>query len=513
MMNEFIQSFDERVKPEIEYSNSEPSSNAMSVSEFLRLTDNAIRGFGTAVVVGEISEIKAYSHIYFKIKDDTSSVDCVMWSSSKASLNFEPKIGQSVEIIGTSSVYQKTGQFKLIVNSMRPLGLGLIMERLKALQAKLYNEGVFNIHKRPIKRFINTVGVITSTDGRVVHDIEMTIKRRNPLINILVYPAAVQGEGAAKSLISALNLANEDNRADVLIIGRGGGSFEDLLPFSDELLVRETAKSKIPIISAVGHEPDFALTDYSCDLRAATPTAAAEIVSSLTTYDLNNTLDKIMYDLDRHIHTLSDNIRMKLSYLVKTLDKTSIKTILYSRELFLRNCISKLNSSVNFRMNANSSILSKFENILSKYEGKVYISRLDSSVNDHMNAMTNSMLNKVKRLQDILEFESRCFTLDNNINNRINRLNQAIKSSVYMLEQLSVKSKLDRLESNYIKNLTSLENLNPLSVLKRGYSITFDDKGKTIDFASVKKDMMIETRLDKGSIISKVIETKENENK
>ena len=148
MMNEFIQSFDERVKPEIEYSNSEPSSNAMSVSEFLRLTDNAIRGFGTAVVVGEISEIKAYSHIYFKIKDDTSSVDCVMWSSSKASLNFEPKIGQSVEIIGTSSVYQKTGQFKLIVNSMRPLGLGLIMERLKALQAKLYNEGVFNIHKR-----------------------------------------------------------------------------------------------------------------------------------------------------------------------------------------------------------------------------------------------------------------------------------------------------------------------------------------------------------------------------
>lgn len=511
MIERFIQSFDERVKPEIEFSNSAPSANAMSVSDYLRITDNAVRSFGTAVVVGEISEIKNYSHIYFKIKDQSSSVDCVMWASSKASLSFEPKIGQSVEITGTSSLYQKTGQFKLIVNSMRPLGLGLIMERLKALQEKLYQEGVFDFHKRPLKKFINTVGVITSTDGRVVHDIEMTIKRRNPLINILVYPASVQGDGAAKSLINALNLANEDNRADVLIIGRGGGSFEDLLPFSDEQLVRETAKSRIPIISAVGHEPDFALTDYSCDLRAATPTAAAEIVSMLTTYDLNNTIDKMMSDLDRLIHSISDDIRFKLSYLVKTLDKTSIENILYSRELLLKNCISKLDASVNASYNRNLNILSKYDSILSKYEGKVLLSRIDSSINSHMNNMTNCIENKVNKLKEILSFDSRILGFDSNINGRLFLLNQAVKNSVYMLEQISVKSKLDKIRSDYIKNLTTLENLNPMSVLKRGYSITFDENGKLLDYDSLKKDMTIVTKVEKGCIISRVIDKKENE--
>lgn len=511
MIDNFIQSFDERIKPDVEFSNSEPSVNAMTVSDFLRITDNAVRSFGTAVVVGEISEIKNYSHIYFKIKDDTSSVDCVMFASSKASLNFEPKIGQSVEISGISSLYQKTGQFKLIVNSMRPLGLGLIMERLKALQEKLYNEGVFDFHKRPIKKFINTVGVITSTDGLVVHDIEMTIKRRNPLINILVYPAAVQGESAAKSLIKALNLANEDNRADVLIIGRGGGSFEDLLPFSDEQLVRETAKSRIPIISAVGHEPDFALTDYSCDLRAATPTAAAEIVSSLTTFELNNVLDKIIYDLDRLIHTISDEICFKLSFLVKTLDKASIENILYSRDLLLKNCITKLNASVNAEFNKNISILSKYENILSKYEGKVFLSRINASINSHINNMTKCIENKVNNLKALLSFDSRIIGFESNLNSRLYILNQSVKNSVYKLEQVSVKSKLDKICSDYIKSLTTLENLNPMSVLKRGYSITFDENGKLLDYDSLQKDMTIVTRVEKGSIISRVIEKIENE--
>ncbi len=182
----------------------------MTVSDFIKITDNALKNFGNAIVVGEISELSNYRHLYFKIKDEFSSVDCVMWYSAVQALSFKPEIGMKVEIIGNSSVYQKTGQFKLMASSMRQVGLGYIMEQLRILQEKLQKEGIFDLLHRPIPKFVNTVGVITSTEGRVVHDIQMTMQRRNDAVNIIVYPASVQGQGASRSLIEALHQANNE---------------------------------------------------------------------------------------------------------------------------------------------------------------------------------------------------------------------------------------------------------------------------------------------------------------
>ena len=179
------------------------------------------------------------------------------------------------------------------------------MERLLRLKEKLRLEGVFDYHKREIPEFIDTVGIITSIQGDVVHDMAVTMKRRNPGVNIIVYDAKVQGEDAPSSLVAALKKANEEALCDVIIIGRGGGSFEDLLPFSDETLTREVARSNILVISAVGHEPDYSFTDYAADFRAATPTAAAEHVTRITKDMLINA---VINDFDRMNNAITQHI-------------------------------------------------------------------------------------------------------------------------------------------------------------------------------------------------------------
>ena len=244
-------------------------------------------------VSGEISNFKHHysGHMYFTLKDENSLIKCVMFKSYTATLNFVPKDGMKVNVLGTVSVYERDGIYQIYAKAMVEDGVGALYEEYEKLKKKLELEGLFDeAHKKPIPFMPKVVGVLTSNTGAVIRDIINVSTRRNPNVNIRLLPVPVQGEGAGIKIAKAIKQMNELKLADVLIIGRGGGSLEDLWPFNEEVVARAIYESEIPIVSAVGHEADFTIADFVADLRAPTPSAAAELVVS-DIYDVKNTLD------------------------------------------------------------------------------------------------------------------------------------------------------------------------------------------------------------------------------
>ena len=228
-------------------------------------------------VEGEISNFKRSGrHYYFSLKDENSELTAMMFNVTSDSLSFIPEDGMKVQAIGKIQVYQKRGTYSIIVSSMVQVGLGLLYEKYLALKNKLEHEGLFlESHKMPLPEYPTVVGVITALTGEAINDIISTFNRRLPMALIKLFPATVQGEEAPRSLISALSLAYADPSIDCLIIGRGGGSFEDLNCFNDEALARKLYDAPFPTISAVGHEGDYTICDFVCSFRAPTPTGAA----------------------------------------------------------------------------------------------------------------------------------------------------------------------------------------------------------------------------------------------
>ena len=480
------------------------SPNAMTVSDFLKITDNALKNFGNAIVVGEISELGNYRHLYFKIKDEFSSVDCVMWYSAVQALSFKPEIGMKVEIIGNSSVYQKTGQFKLMASSMRQVGLGYIMEQLRILQDKLQKEGIFDLLHRPIPKFVNTVGVITSTEGRVVHDIQMTMQRRNDAVNIIVYPASVQGQGASRTLIEALHQANNEKRCDVLIIGRGGGSFEDLLPFSDEALVREVAKSAIPIISAVGHEPDIALTDYAADLRAPTPTAAAELVTSVTKADLYSLFEEYNRRLDNAVDSSFDLYQMRLESVEKRLRASSPEAIIDNQRNLLIYAISELEHATDALLIKKAQQIENLKHRLSMFEPAAIVSYKLSALLTTVSRLDRSIDEYVLKAQNRLSFDATLLNYDKLITDHQSRLKKKLSELVLRQNNCDVEAKLANAEKDFANDLSKLELLNPLFILSKGYSVTKDSFDRIAKVKNLKQGDTITTLLDGGTVVSTV---------
>lgn len=232
-------------------------------------------------IQGEISNFTNHyksGHLYMSIKDETGIIKAVMFKQYASALNFEPKSGMKVIVRGRVSLFERDGTYQLYITAMRQAGLGDLQLAYEQLKAKLQKEGLFDSEKKiPLPKIPSKVAVITSPTGAAVQDIFNILKRRFPIINVIMCPVQVQGELAAPQLIDAVRQVNEKNCADVIIIGRGGGSIEDLWAFNDEALAREIYKSKIPVISAVGHETDFTICDYVADRRAPTPSAAAEL--------------------------------------------------------------------------------------------------------------------------------------------------------------------------------------------------------------------------------------------
>ena len=299
-------------------------NQVFSVTQITSYIKEILEGaFRTITVEGEISNFKPSSagHIYFTLKDNDSQLRSVMFRGAAYSLNFKPKDGDKVRCTGNISVYAPQGNYQLIVNKMEAAGSGNILMMLEQRKQKLAAEGLFDdSRKKSLPQFPQTIGVVTSPNGAAIRDILQVTGRRNRTMNVIVLPAVVQGEEAAPSIIKMIEIANFYKLCDILIVGRGGGSIEDLLPFSDENVVRAIAGSSIPVISAVGHDIDWALSDYAADCRAATPSAAAEIAVPLLS-DITQQIAEYRSELYENIKGKIDNKRL----LIKTFDPSSLE--------------------------------------------------------------------------------------------------------------------------------------------------------------------------------------------
>ena len=255
----------------------------LSVSELNRLAREVLeQSFPLFWVSGEVSNFTraASGHWYFSLKDATAQVKCVMFKGRNTYVDFVPREGDKIEARATVGLYEARGDFQLTVEFVQKAGLGALFEAFEKLKIKLEHEGLFDpAFKKPIPKHPKTIGIVTSPDAAALRDVLTALKRRNPAINVIIYPTPVQGKGAAALIAKAIHAANQRAECDTLIICRGGGSMEDLFSFNEEIVARAIDECTIPTISGVGHETDFTICDFVADLRAATPTAAAELAS------------------------------------------------------------------------------------------------------------------------------------------------------------------------------------------------------------------------------------------
>ncbi len=268
-------------------------------------------GFLNMVYIkGEISNFKSHytGHLYFTLKDETSLIKCVMFKTYTSNLNFVPKDGMSVVILGTVSVFERDGVYQIYVKGMEVDGVGALYAEYEKLKSKLAMEGIFDeSKKKKIPMLPKSIGVITSKTGAVIRDIINVTTRRFPNVNIKLYPASVQGKGAAETIVKGLKYFNDVKNVDVIIVARGGGSLEDLWPFNEEITARAIYESEIPVISAVGHETDFTIADFVADLRAPTPSAAGELAVpeiNEIRWKLSNTRKKLCLLLKQRVELM-----------------------------------------------------------------------------------------------------------------------------------------------------------------------------------------------------------------
>lgn len=269
------------------------------------------------LVKGEISNFKAHSsgHLYFTLKDASGALSCVMFRQDAVGLPFEPENGMQVVVYGHISLYEKTGQYQLYAEFLEPLGIGALQVAFEQLKEKLAAEGLFDgDFKREIPKNPSCIAVITSPTGAAVRDILQIVKRRDPNVKVAIFPTLVQGEQAAADIVRSLKLVNEWGKADVIILGRGGGSMEDLWCFNDENVARAVFASEIPVISAVGHETDFTITDFVADMRAPTPSAAAELATTPLT-ERREAFHRLELRLERDVSALLTSCRRRLDLL------------------------------------------------------------------------------------------------------------------------------------------------------------------------------------------------------
>ncbi len=329
-------------------------------------------------IKGEISNFKAHTrgHYYFTLKDDTSRISAIMFSYYTKSIKFIPMDGMKVLVTGKINVYEANGNYQIYVEEMIEDGVGNLYVAFEQLKERLGKEGLFNKeHKKPIRRIPKKIGIITASTGAAIRDILTTIKRRYPVCETILFPALVQGNNASEDIVKKIELANTFDDLDTLIVGRGGGSIEDLWPFNEEVVARAIYNSRIPIISAVGHEIDFTIADFVADLRAPTPTAAAELavpdINTIITY-LNtsktrsyNAIINIMDNKRQYLNKLRDSYvlkkplsiyeikEQKLDTLIDRLDK-DIMIVVDNYKVRLAKCRS------NYLLN-NPSMLYKFQ--------------------------------------------------------------------------------------------------------------------------------------------------------
>lgn len=330
-------------------------------------------------IKGEISNFKHHSrgHMYFTIKDSDSQISAVMFSSRTRGLQFQPKDGQKVLVEGSITVYEKTGQYQIYVNKMTLDGIGSLYEKYIMLRNKLKNEGYFEEHnKKQLPKFPKKIAVITSPTGAAVKDIISTIRRRYKLVEVIVFPALVQGVDAKNSIANAIYNVNQYDDIDVIICGRGGGSIEDLWAFNEEVVANAIFNSNIPIISAVGHETDFTIADFVADFRAPTPTAAAEIAVP-DTIELFKLIEKDQSKLSNYLNNIYYNNLKSYNYLINSTFFRNPEKTFYKYELLLdqylerlkgRQPINVFKDMQNRYIDCNDKLNNTYKHILEKHQ-------------------------------------------------------------------------------------------------------------------------------------------------
>ena len=415
---------------------------------------------------GELSNFRyrRNSHQYFSLKDEKSKINVVMFRSSFDKVKFKPEEGMKVYVTGYVSVYGPQGSYQFYAENMEPAGVGALYEQLRQLQEKLAKEGLFNPeHKKQLPHFPDKIAVVTSASGAVIHDIMVTANRRFPHAEIDLFPAQVQGDTAADSLVRSMNQVLEHaDDYDVLIIGRGGGSLEDLWPFNEEKVVRKIYEMPMPVISSVGHETDTTLADLVADQRAATPTAAAE-------YATPNVADEVA-----GIHQLQSRLLSSMQGIIR-----------YDRDRLLR-----IKNSVIMREPARL------------YDQQIQtVDILRQRLNSSMNNILTDDHNRYQLLAQKL--------LAKNPDQRINELKQKLEFLVNNLEK-DMRQNLLSKRNDLKQMMQQLDDYSPLKTLDRGFTYTTDQDGKTIgSVKNLKTNEVLTLHFKDGSATAEVKTIKE----
>ena len=430
---------------------------AVSVSELTaRLKTSVEREFADLFVEGEISNFRRHSsgHWYFSLKDEAASLRCASFRMQNRMIRFIPEDGLHVIARGGLSIYDTRGEYQLVVAYMEPVGAGALQLALEQLKRRLAGDGLFAIErKRPLPILPRCIGVVTSPTGAAVRDIIRVLKRRNEAVSVLIAPVRVQGESAASDIARAIKLLNSRKEIDAIIVGRGGGSTEDLSCFNDEAVARAIYNSRVPVISAVGHETDFTIADLVADLRASTPSAAAEMVA--TARD----------EMCARVAGLAEDARKAVRYQMLTL-QSRLSDIEASRA---------------------------FDRVGSKIRG--FAQRVDDAGYSMESALGASFKTRRARHAALALRLS-----ESDPRRRVVERRGRLAESIGRL-QASTRGALDRGSERVSLAAGKLESLSPLAVLARGYSIAFDSEGRVIKRASdVGSGERVRVRVSEGEL-------------
>lgn len=411
---------------------------------------------GRVYLTGEISNFRLRpTHQYFSLKDENAIISATMFQSAFKKIQFRPEEGMKVLVIGKVSVFEKSGQYQINIEHMEPDGVGALYLAYEQLKKKLEAEGLFSLPKKPIPQFPKKIAILTSESGAVIQDIQTTVARRFPIVQLVLYPTVVQGVHAVNSILKNLDLVEQEDY-DVVIIGRGGGSIEDLWAFNEEPVVRRVAELSIPVISSVGHETDTTLIDFVSDMRAATPTAAAEIATP------------VLMEIHQQLRNLQTRLEQALT-----------RQLQIKRE--------------RLQALANASIFQNPERIYQVYQQRV--DQLEMRLTQMMQQTVQQKRQQLVKSQHRLELASP--------SRRVQTEKQALQYLAKRLEQAQVQLMKDK-KQQFQRAIQQLDLLSPLKIMNRGYGILQQEETiiKSVDQLEVEQELMIQ--LVDGTVRSKV---------
>ncbi|HEX3470736.1 MAG TPA: exodeoxyribonuclease VII large subunit [Silvibacterium sp.] len=421
------------------------------------------RVFSDLWIEGEISDLRpaASGHIYFTLKDESAQLSVVLFRRQATLLRFRPEDGLHILLRGKLSIYEQRGQMQIVAEHVEPLGAGSLQLAFEQVKRQLQREGLFDSErKQPLPLFPRSVGIVTSPSGAVIRDFLNIVSRRHAALQVLVYPALVQGESAAAEVASGIAYFNQTREVDMIVLARGGGSLEDLAPFNSESLARAISASLLPVVSAIGHETDFTIADFVADLRAPTPSAAAELITAA------------QHKVEEHLESLTQR-----------LDRATRYTLMQARARF-----------------ANLSAPAAFERMRDTLNLRQQ--RIDDLFFRIESAWRRQYMTATHRLQHLTSS-----VLRHDVSHRIDLVRERLDTFAERLLRAetafasSLRSRLEVLE----KQLLSLS---PLGVLNRGYALVYDESGALLRSATdAKPGQLLSTRLAHGSVQSRILKT------